>query len=348
MPRNSSSEPPASQDRGLQQIDLGISVVIPCHRETAHILDVIAGIGPEISHIFVVDDACPDQTGDHVRSNCTDDRVEVIVQSRNTGVGGATVTGYKAALAVSADIIVKLDGDGQMDPALIPELVEPLVAGRADYTKGNRFDRAESLGGMPATRIVGNITLSLASKFSSGYWNIFDPTNGFTAIHAEAARRLPLDQLANGYFFESDMLFRLGVMRAVVEDVSMRARYGEEVSGIQLHKIVPEFAVRHALNACRRIGYTYLIREVNAATLQLFLGVVLLTIGIVFGISEWQASASSGIPATAGTVILAALPIIVGSQMLISFLNFDTENVPKTPLQAKGGGRAEEGSSRHS
>jgi len=341
MPTKSSSKSLEAPKNGKEPASHSISAVIPCHRETDHILGVISGIGSEVSRIFVIDDACPDQTGAFVRDNCTDGRVEVIVQSRNTGVGGATVAGYRAALAAGANIIVKLDGDGQMDPALIPKLVEPLVAGRADYTKGNRFGRTESLGGMPMTRVVGNITLSLASKFSSGYWNIFDPTNGFTALHAKSARRLPLDQLANGYFFESDMLYRLGMMRAVVEDVPIQARYGKEVSGIQLHKVVPEFAVRHALNACRRIGCTYLLREVNAATLQLFLGVILLAIGIVFGISEWRVSAASGVPATAGTVILAALPIIIGSQMLISFLNFDTGNVPKTPLQASDGEKTE-------
>ena len=195
-----------------------------------------------------------------------------------------------------------------------------LIKGEADYVKGNRFHALGSVSGMPKSRLLGNFLLSFASKLSSGYWNIFDPTNGFTAIHADAARALPLSKISHGYFFESDMLFYLGLLRAVVRDIPMEAYYGSETSGIRIPMVVPEFIFKHYVNTCRRIFITYFLRETNVATLQLILGKLLLLFGIVFGTINWINSQTTGINASAGTVVLAALPIIVGSQLVIAFL----------------------------
>ncbi len=328
--RASSSGPAGADPKGPV-----IAVVIPCYRETAHILDVVAAIGGEVERIFVVDDACPDHTGNFVRENCTDSRVEVIVHPRNTGVGGATLTGYSHALAADAGIIVKLDGDGQMDPALIPDLVAPIEEGRADYAKGNRFHDPDGLIRMPTARIFGNLVLSFAAKLSSGYWNIFDPTNGFTAIHARVAERLPFDKISKGFFFESDMLFRLGLMRAAAADIPMRARYGDEESTLKIRSVVLEFAAKHWLNAAKRILYSYFLRDFNIASIHLILGKPLFLFGLIFGAVQWRASIASGTPATAGTVILAALPIILGSQMLIAFVDYDTRNLPRQALHPR-------------
>src|SRR5690606_32001950 len=151
----------------------------------------------------------------------TDPRVRVIRHASNLGVGGAVITGYQAAIADGMDILVKLDGDGQMDASLIPDFIEPIINGEADYTKGNRFFDLEELRSMPRIRLIGNAVLSFMTKFSSGYWNLFDPTNGFTALHADVARYLPLSKISKRYFFESDMLFRLNTLRAVVHDIPM-------------------------------------------------------------------------------------------------------------------------------
>ncbi len=311
----------------------GIAVVVPCYRETSHIMGVLDTIGPEVSHIYVVDDACPDGTGDLVERTSKDPRVQVLRQARNTGVGGATMTGYRQALEDGWTIVVKLDGDGQMDGALIPRLVAPIAEGRADYAKGNRFHALHGVSEMPLTRIFGNLVLSLISKFSSGYWDILDPTNGFTAIHRTALSRLPLDRISQGYYFESDMLFHLGLERAVVHDVPMIARYGAEESGIRIPKVVPVFLFKHFANTCRRLWLTYFVRETNIATLQLVLGLILVAFGVIFGAINWIEGERSGIPATAGTVVLAALPIILGSQSLIAFFSHDTRDLPTEPLQ---------------
>ncbi len=312
-----------------------VAVVIPCYREVDRVAAVISGIGEGVARIIVVDDACPDNTGDHVRAQCADPRVEVIVHERNTGVGGATLTGYRRALETGADIVVKLDGDGQMDPVLIPALIEPIAEGEADYAKGNRFHQLDHITQMPALRIAGNLVLSFACKLSSGYWNIFDPTNGFTAIHAKVAERLPFEKISKGYFFESDMLFRLNLLRAVVADVPMHARYGDERSGLKISRTLFEFTAKHWINTAKRILYSYFLRDFNAASVELLLGMVLFLFGVVFGALKWYESSTSGVVTTAGTVFIAALPIILGSQMLIAFLDFDTRNIPAAPIHRR-------------
>src|SRR5438309_3118533 len=202
-----------------------IAVVIPSYRVSRHILGVLAALPPDVTRVYVVDDACPERSGRMVSERCSGTRVTVLQHEHNQGVGGAMVTGYRAALAGGADIIVKIDGDGQMDPALIPRLVQPILRGQADYVKGNRFHDLDHLRSMPRVRLFGNALLSLINKVASGYWNVMDPTNGFTAIQRTALEMLPLAKLDRGYFFESDMLFRLYTIRAVVRDLPMAAHY---------------------------------------------------------------------------------------------------------------------------
>jgi len=310
-----------------------LAVVIPCHRERAHILGVLAAIPPEVVAVYCVDDGCPQQTGDWITAQCHDARVRVLRHARNQGVGAAMRTGYLAALADGMDIIVKLDGDGQMDPAEIPRLIAPIAADQADYTKGNRFYRLDGLTAMPVTRLLGNTVLSFVSKLSTGYWQSFDPNNGYTAIDARVLAELPLAAISDGYFFESDMLFRLNTLRAVVQDVPMNARYGDEESGIRVLPVTAQFAWRHAANFFKRLFYNYFLRGFSIASVEWLLGPALLAFGLVFGILHWVESTRTGVAATAGTVMLASLPTIVGVQMLLSALHFDIGNEPTVPLR---------------
>ncbi len=319
-------------DEAQAQSSPVIAVVIPCYRVTGKVLGVIGQIGDEVSQIFVIDDACPDKSGEMVQAQCSDPRVRVHFHDKNQGVGGATLTGYECALEAGADIIVKIDGDGQMDPGLIPLFVRPIIQGRADYAKGNRFYNLEGLSDMPKLRLLGNLALSFASKMSSGYWKIFDPTNGYTAIQAKVARILPLARIDRGYFFESDMLFRLNISRAVVNDVPMRAIYGDEKSGLKIARIFFPFMIKHWSNLARRIFYSYFLRDFSIASIELVLGILLVGFGTIFGGVEWYHYGTAGIPAPGGVIILAALPFLVGSQLLISFLNYDVHNQPATPL----------------
>jgi len=309
-----------------------IAAVIPCYRVSAQLPDVVRGVLDQVDHVYCIDDACPEQSGRVLEQQLSDPRLTILFNSSNLGVGGAVKEGYRAALRDGYDIVVKIDGDGQMDPALIPSLCGPLRECRADYCKGNRFFELAYLQSMPALRLFGNTVLSLLSKLSSGYWRILDPTNGFTAIHAEVLRAIPLPKISDRYFFESDLLFRLNIARAVVQDVPMQARYGEEKSNLRIHKVILPFLSGHVRNACKRVFYTYFLRDFNIATLELLAGVVLLGFGLVFGMSAWSASVASGIPASAGTVMLAGLSFLLGVQFLLAFLNYDIQNVPALPL----------------
>jgi dolichol-phosphate mannosyltransferase len=314
-----------------------IGVVIPCYGVRAHILGVLGAIGPEVTAIYVVDDACPESTGEYVAASCTDARVHVMRNEKNLGVGGATMRGYRAAMSDGMDILVKLDGDGQMDPARIRALARPLLEGHADYAKGNRFFNLDDASAMPALRLIGNSTLSLVNKVSSGYWDLMDPTNGFTALHASVCRALPLDRIARDYFFESDMLFRLATLRAVVVDVPMPARYAGEKSSLRVGRVAATFPGRYALRAVKRLFYGYFLRDFNAGTVQFVLGAVLAAFGTVFGARHWIESIASGVPATSGTIMVAALPILLGGHLLISALNYDIANVPHRPLHPQLG-----------
>lgn len=312
-----------------------IAVVIPCFKVAAHIENLLASIGGEVDAIFVVDDCCPEKSGQLVEARCSDPRVRVLYHSRNQGVGGAVLSGYRAAIGAGADVIVKIDGDGQMAPALVPAFVAPVLRGEADYTKGNRFFEIETVRQMPIVRLLGNTGLSFLTKLSSGYWNLFDPTNGYTAISAAVAAKMPFDKISRRYFFESDMLFRLNTMRAVVVDIPMFATYGSERSSLKVSRELPRFLLNNLRNLGKRIAYNYYLRNFNFASLQLLFGLMLLGYGLLFGAASWIEQARLEQFASAGTVMLAALPVILGFQLLLSFAAYDMTSVPTIPLQGR-------------
>jgi dolichol-phosphate mannosyltransferase len=312
-----------------------ITVVIPCYKVSAHICNVIQQIGSDVDAIIVVDDDCPEKSGALVEKSCNDPRVRVIYHMTNQGVGGAVLTGYKAAIADGADVIVKIDGDGQMDPSLISTFIAPILSGEADYTKGNRFFDLEEIHAMPKIRLFGNAVLSFMTKLSSGYWDLFDPTNGFTAIHANVACHLPFNKISQRYFFETDMLFRLNTLRAVVVDVPMNARYGDEESNLKISRIMGEFFFKHARNFSKRIFYNYYLRDMSLASIELPLGLLLLISGSIFGTYHWASSLQVGIATPAGTVMFAALPVLMGTQLILAFLSYDIANVPHRPIHNK-------------
>lgn len=312
-----------------------IAVVLPCFRVKRHILDVIVSIGSEVDYIYVVDDKCPEQSGQFVANNCTDPRVKIIFHEENQGVGGAVMRGYISAIKDGADVIVKIDGDGQMDPKLLIDFVAPILSGEADYTKGNRFYDLEEIGSMPKIRIFGNAMLSLMCKFSSGYWDLFDPTNGYTAIHRDAAKLLPYNKISKRYFFETDILFRLNTLRAVVVDIPMTAKYGDEVSGLKVSKIIGEFFLKHLRNTTKRIFYNYYLRDLTVASIELPLGMLLLTFGLLFGVYHWINASTQDIVTPTGTVMIAALSILVGIQLILAFISFDVYSIPRRPIQIR-------------
>ena len=314
------------------EIAVRVAVVVPCFRVRDQVGRVLEAVPASVERIYCVDDACPDGSGAWIEQNVRDPRVKVLRHTVNQGVGGAVATGYRQALADGMDIAVKIDGDGQMDPAMVPRFILPIAAGFADYTKGNRFYRIHSLQAMPWVRLFGNAALSFMTKISTGYWSIFDPTNGYTAISTTVLAQLPLQGIAKRYFFETDMLYHLNIIRAVVEDVPMDSHYADEKSNLRIGRILLPFLGGHLRNTLRRFLYNYLLRDFSIASVQILIGLPLMVFGIGFGIFEWALSASANRFASAGSVMLAALPIIVGLQLLLSALGYDMANVPRRPI----------------
>lgn len=313
----------------------GLAVVIPCYKVTHHIMAVINSIPDIVERIYAVDDCCPDKSGEYILTHSNDPRVKVLFNEKNKGVGGAVMAGYCAAIEESMYIAVKVDGDGQMDPALIPEFIEPILSGEADYTKGNRFYNLEEIHQMPKVRLFGNAALSLLNKLSSGYWDVFDPTNGYTAIHVDVLKKMPFQKISERYFFESDMLFRLNTLRAKVVDIPMDAHYGDEESQLKIGKIIGDFTKKNIKNTYKRIFYNYFLRDMSLASIELVIGFLLLNFGAFYGVFHWIKSAQGGIATPTGTVMLAVLPIVIGVQLLLSFLAYDIENVPRRRIHKR-------------
>lgn len=311
--------------------EAGVWLVIPCYKVKDHIAQVIARTPAWVEGIVCVDDACPEGSGDYIAANIADPRVRLLRLPENRGVGGATLAGYAEADRLGGRILVKVDGDDQMDLTYLGQLVAPIVLGEADYTKGNRFTSISHLTAMPRVRIFGNAALSFAAKVSTGYWNVFDPTNGFTAIEASVARRVREKRVSQRFFFETDLLYHLGALRAVVRDVPIPARYGDEVSNLRISAIVGPFALKHLTNFVQRILGQYFVRDFNVATLELMAGAGFSLFGLSYGL-HWMATRVPGNAASAGVVMAAALPVIVGVQLLLQALHFDVFNVPSRPI----------------
>ena len=310
-----------------------IAAVVPAYRVEKQIESVLRSVPPYVRHIIVIDDASPDSTGRLIASRAAQDgRITLIQHTANQGVGGAMISGFKKALELGAAVVVKIDGDGQMDPARIDGLIEPLIHGRADYVKGNRFRDFASLREMPVIRRLGNMALGFIAKAATGYWNLFDPTNGFFAIRADALSLLPLDRIDRTYFFETSMLAHLYLIGAVVRDVPMHARYQGEVSSLMIHRVVVEFPFKLIVTFARRLVLRNFIYDFSMASVYLLAGLPLLLFGMLFGSLKWYTYAVRDVPAPTGTVMLPTLCVLLGIQFLLSAIEIDLRSVPTEPL----------------
>lgn len=327
---------PSSYYPAMEKEDIGsegrVAVVIPCYRVKDRVAEV-ARRSLQYAHMVIcVDDRCPEGSGKHLLNEVEDPRLSVVFNEVNKGVGGAVKAGYLKAIELGASVAVKVDGDGQMDPSLIPLFVKPILRGRADYTKGNRFTRPGDYRSMPGIRLFGNAGLSLLTKPSTGYWRTLDPTNGYTAASCPVLKLLPLEKVDDGYFFETDMLHHLRSVDAVVTDIPMKAVYDGENSSLNWKRALFPFFFKHLRNTISRIYFQYFIKDFGMATVQLCLGLLFTAFGSVMGLLGWSRSISTGVTASAGSVMLAALPVILGFQMLLGFLSYDMASIPVTPL----------------
>lgn len=307
-----------------------ITVVIPCYNVAKHIKDVICNIPDSISYIIAVNDCSKDDTESILLKLANENKKIIYIRHEvNQGVGGAMITGYKRSIELNADITIKMDGDGQMDAAYIPALVKPLVDDKADFTKGNRFRELKALQAMPLSRRIGNLGLSFIIKAASGYWNVFDPTNGFTAIKNETLKSMNFNKIHKRYYFETSMLIELYYANAVVNDIPMKARYGDEVSGLSRTKTLFQFPPKLFIAFIRRLILKYFLFDFNIASIYTIFGLPLFLFGLYYGITNFLKYSRSHIGAPTGTVVIPTLLIILGFQLLLSAVTYDITNYPR-------------------
>ena len=310
-----------------------VAAVIPAYNVARELGDVLRRMPAVFRTIIVVDDASRDDTAAAAeRYAQLDSRILVIHHEKNRGVGGAMVTGFRKALEAGADIVVKIDGDGQMPLWLVPDLIAPLIDGSADYTKGNRFRDFTALRAMPPVRRIGNVAMSFLAKAATGYWQCFDPTNGFIAIRADVLSQLPLHKIDTSYFFETSMLSHLYVLGAVVKEVPIPARYAGETSSLSITRVLRQFPTRLLASLIRRIALKNFVYDFNLESFHILCGAPLLFIGIVYGGYNWWWYASHNLAAPTGTVVLSSLLVTVGIQLLINAVNLDLQAMPRDPI----------------
>lgn len=308
--------------------DHKICVAIPAYRTEATILEVIEGLPTYVDQVIVVDDASPDATWEKLQ-RCADPRLTALRHQANQGVGGAMRTAFRKSLEIGCDVVVKVDGDGQMEAGRIADLLDAIIDCPCDYAKGNRFLHREALATMPRRRLIGSMALTFLTKMASGYWHIFDPQNGFMACRASVLARLELDHIATDYFFENDMLIHLNILACRVVDVPMPARYGNEVSSLQISRVLLTFPMRLFRGYWRRIYARFVVRDFSPIALFLLAGLPLTLWGVGFGVYGWVESWRSGVVASTGTVMFAALPLILGFQLLLQAILLDIHSTPR-------------------
>lgn len=305
-----------------------VTVAVPAYNEERLITTVIETMPDFVDQIIIVDDCSSDNTY-NVVLEYGDKRTTLMKTGQNRGVGGATVLGYKKALELGSDIIVKMDGDGQMRAEYLDKLIDPLIEEDYSYTKGNRFLLPEFLVQMPKGRLLGNVALTFMTKMASGYWHIFDPQNGFTAIRSDALGRIDLGELHQRFFFENDMLYQLNLQNARVKDVPIPSKYGDEVSSLSLFRVAVTFPFLLFQRFTSRIVSKYILRDFSPIALFLILGTLLMAWGIGFGAYAWTRSAITDDLTSTGTIMISVLPLILGFQLLLQAIVLDIAETPK-------------------
>lgn len=307
--------------------NLKVSLVIPAYNEQKLIRPTLKNVPGTIDHIYVIDDGSKDKTAKVVKEIAKrDKRIELISYKNNLGVGAAIVTGYKKASNDGYDVAVVIGGDNQMDLGDLPNFLEPIHKGEADYVKGNRF----LLGGnaytvMPKKRFFGNSILSLMTKVSSGYWNIFDTQDGYTAITKKAVDRVNWDKAWKGYGYVSDFLVLFNVYNLRVKDVPRRAVYleGERQSQINIIKYILKVGPRLTRKFFWRITTKYFFQDFHPLIFFYFFGLIFLPLGFIMGV--WIVYGGLTGPVSGNQAILTALFIITGIQFLLFAFLFDMQ-----------------------
>lgn len=302
-----------------------LSVVIPAYNEERLIKITLDSIPNYLDKIYVIDDGSSDNTF-QIINNAAETRPNIIPikHDKNKGVGAAIITGYKKSLEDNIDISIVMGGDNQMDPRYIPILVEPIIRGTVDYTKGNRLLSKYYTKGMSSWRLFGNSILTLLTKISSGYWSIMDPQNGYTAISREVLESVDLNSIYTKYGYCNDLLTKLNVFGFRVLDIAMPAKYGNEKSKIKYSTYIVKVSWLLMKNFFWRLKTKYIILSLNPIPFFYFAGLVLTPLGIALGIySLYYKLILEGDLFVRG--VLSLLIVIIGIQFLLFAMLFDIQ-----------------------
>ena len=300
-----------------------VGVVVPAYNEERFILSTLKAVPDFVDRVFAVDDASTDGTLALMES-LKSPRLTVISHPKNMGVGAAIVSGYKAASDADCDVVAVMAGDGQMDPAELPRLLDPVVDGDVDYSKGNRLLSRKIRQGMPRFRLLGNSILTFLTKLSSGYWNIMDPQNGYAAISKHVIDTLPLDELFPRYGYPNDMLVKLNTYGFRVTDVIMHPRYGLEKSKIRIWNYIPTVSNLLLRGFIWRMKEKYVLQSLHPLIFFYIMGITLLPLGIMSAIYILYLRLVEG-GITAASVLIPIFLIIVGFQSVFFAMLFDME-----------------------
>jgi glycosyltransferase involved in cell wall biosynthesis len=301
-----------------------IAVVVPCYKVEKQIQKVVCEIPDYITSIILVNDASPDKTGEILELLAKENsKIIVLHHSKNQGVGGSMISGFQEAVKQNCEVVIKIDGDGQMDISYFDKMLKAIFEGKYNFAKGNRFFDQKMIRKMPAIRRIGNIGMGFLIKMASGYWNIFDPTNGFFCVHTSVLKRIDFERLSKRFFFESSLLIELYYTGAKIKDIAMPAIYAEEKSNLSVWKTLLTFPPKLFKAFLRRIWLRYFIYDFNIGSLYLFFGIPPFLFGLVFGIVKWIHYASLHAATPTGTIMIAVISLVLGFQMILAAVQYD-------------------------
>lgn len=296
---------------------LSIGVAVPAYNEEKLIEKTLTTMPEFIDHIVVINDHSNDKTLSIIQKlQKKDKRITIIDNSENHGIGYSLTKGLKKAAELGCDRIAVMAGDAQMDPNQLSPMLDNMAKRNLDFIKANRFMHLEALKSMPKYRRIGNIIVTILTKFATGYYSIFDTQNGYVVYSKDVIERMPWNLIGNRYEFENTILIGLSIIDAKIGDFPMPALYGDETSTIKIFSTTMRVLKCLMIGFWQRIYYKYILYSFHPIALFLLTGLTLFTIGIIAGIWLIVAKIITSISPTSGTVMLAVLPIILGIQLL--------------------------------
>jgi glycosyltransferase involved in cell wall biosynthesis len=304
-----------------------LGVVVPAYNEERQISKVLETMPEFVDHVIVVDDGSTDATLErcHEWQDRMGRRLTVIAQPKNQGVGAAVIAGYRRSIELGIDVIALMAGDGQTDPNDLTLIIDPVINGKADYSKGNRLFTGEAWRKTPHVRYLGNAFLSMLTKIASGYWHVADSQSGFTAISRTALMALDLDSLWHGYGYPNDLLIQLNIRNFRVADVPTHPRYGVgERSSMNVFKVMPTVSYLLMRGFLNRLFLKYVVKDFHPLVFFYFFGIVFLLVGTLLGLLQIPLRIITGGVAVT-TIVLVAMLIIGGLQFLLFAMWFDME-----------------------